>query len=183
MNRKSYYRWVCENCRGPKAYKKSRFCQPCFYSPESRFWLNVKKTKSCWIWMASKHPFGYGLIRFRKHHDTAHRVSWILHNGDIPKGMQVLHKCDNPPCINPRHLYLGTQSDNMNDKKHKLRHSYGEGCKQSILTENSVRQIRKMYKRNSRTLGQVALAKKFGVDQTTISCVINRLTWAHVEPK
>jgi hypothetical protein len=86
-----------------------------------RFWAKVNKTESCWLWTASKHPFGYGTI-FSGIKGTpplcAHAVSWVLHNGPISKGLCVLHNCpgrDNPACVNPAHLWLGTKRDNTND--------------------------------------------------------------------
>lgn len=89
-----------------------------------RFWEKVHKTESCWLWTASvKDGFPYGQIG---HPGTrtprrAHRVSWELHNGPIPAGLFVLHKCDNPRCVRPDHLFLGTQSDNLKDAYSKGR--------------------------------------------------------------
>ncbi len=90
---------------------------------EQRFWLKVKKTDMCWLWKGYlTRKNGYGKISFNKKDQVAHRVSWQLKNGDIPTGMSVLHKCDNPPCVNPDHLFLGTQRDNVLDMVRKKRH-------------------------------------------------------------
>lgn len=81
--------------------------------PVANFWAKVIKTDSCWGWTASGQR--YGKLRVSGVYVNAHRFSWELHNGPIPEGMFVLHHCDNPPCTNPEHLYLGTNSDNMVD--------------------------------------------------------------------
>lgn len=82
---------------------------------EKRFWIKVKKTDSCWLWMAGKFHFGHGRFKIRNKNKQAHRVSWEMKNGPIPNGMLVCHKCDVPSCVNPDHLFLGTYKDNMQD--------------------------------------------------------------------
>lgn len=86
---------------------------------EKRFWEKVKKASNdeCWLWLGGKTYGGYGVIGSGGRHGLirAHRLSWEIANSKIPEGLWVLHKCDNPPCVNPKHLFLGTQSDNMND--------------------------------------------------------------------
>ena len=92
---------------------------------EERFWEKVKKSTDCWNWTAGTNSKGYGrILNSRKECEgeiSAHRLSWVLHNGPIPEGLQVLHNCDNPPCVRPDHLFLGTNLDNMRDKKNKGR--------------------------------------------------------------
>ncbi len=80
-----------------------------------RFWPKVSKTPTCWIWMGAHNEDGYGLIYIEGKMIAAHRMSWELSNGPIPPSASILHKCDNPPCVNPDHLYAGTQSDNVHD--------------------------------------------------------------------
>ena len=89
-----------------------------------RFWnkVAIAGPNDCWEWQASFHTTGYGQIRFNHKKWTAHRVSWILINGEIPDALCVLHKCDNRKCVNPKHLFLGTNYDNMKDKTNKGRH-------------------------------------------------------------
>jgi len=105
----------------------------------ARFWGSVDKNgpypqhvpelNNCWVWTASKTQKinGYGVINFRGKRWTSSRVSWILHNGEIPPGMCVLHKCDNPACVNPDHLFVGTYLDNVKDMMRKGRHKMGGG--------------------------------------------------------
>ena len=91
-------------------------------SPTERFWANVDKSDTCWEWTGYFHPYGYGVLYVEGKNILAHRLSWELENGSIPEGMQVLHHCDNPPCVRHDHLFLGTQADNIEDMCEKGRH-------------------------------------------------------------
>jgi hypothetical protein len=88
-----------------------------------RFWSRVAagKPDECWCWIGSKTPLGYGHMRIGKQNAYSHRISWVLHNGFIPDGLVVCHKCDNPSCVNPTHLFLGTMKDNTQDSIKKGR--------------------------------------------------------------
>ena len=94
-------------------------------SIQSRFWDKVEKTDGCWRWLASKNKGGYGQLSGY----IAHRVSYTIHYGAIPKGMIVCHKCDNPECTNPEHLFVGTYKDNWDDaiSKGRATQSYKKG--------------------------------------------------------
>jgi hypothetical protein len=105
----------------------------------------------------------------------AHRVAYAEFVGPIPRELNVLHRCDNRLCCNPRHLFLGTDGDNMADKVKKKRHRFGEGVPSHKLTEADVRAIRASNEH------QVVLAKRYGVYQQTISRIRSRETWKHVK--
>lgn len=147
-----------------------------------RFWEKVDKRgpNECWLWTGTHHGGGYGLFGINKRMVRTHRFSYELHNGPIPDGLEVLHECDNPPCVNPAHLFLGTHQDNMDDMHSKDRHNAakGESVGGAKLTEDQVRQIRQR-----RTNGEtgVTLAKEYGVSAAVISKVHLRQTWRHVE--
>jgi DNA-binding XRE family transcriptional regulator len=120
----------------------------------------------CWNWTASKFGVGYGQFKLNGKMRLAHRVSWELHNGAIPDGMHVCHTCDNRACINPEHLFLGNNADNVADKVAKgrqVRHK---------LTESDVLAIRA-----AEGVSQARLASKFGVARSLISNIRNRTIW------
>jgi predicted XRE-type DNA-binding protein len=136
-----------------------------------RFLSKVKRGRpnDCWEWQGTRMYKGYGHIAVRRKFYRAHRVAWVLHHRQrIPKGMFVCHTCDNPPCCNPAHLFLGTNVDNMQDMLSK-------GRQAAKLTENHVRWIRKLATRKGIT--QTRIARLFGVSQTAISHIIHRKLW------
>lgn len=147
---------------------------------KSSFWDRADKSESgCLNWKGAHLVSGYGLIRFGGKWELAHRVAWIIKHGSIPKGQGVLHHCDNPYCINPDHLFLGTQSDNNRDRANKGRSKSPIGEKQNFakLDEDSVRKIRDRYGDGYK---KSHLARIFKVDHRTIDAVVNRRTWKHV---
>ena len=136
------------------------------HDPEG-FWARVRVTPSCWLWQGGKvGSAGYGRLYFGGEGHRAHRVSYELCNGPIPEGLIVRHKCDNPPCVNPDHLEVGTHQDNSDDKVSRGRHAYGERCR-TPLSDEQVSEIR------ASTETQVVLAKRYGVTQPAISHIIN----------
>ena len=152
---------------------------------EMYFWKTVSKLSPCWIWTGSRFGNGYGSMSItqitnRPKTESAHRYSYELHLGDIPKDMCVCHKCDNPLCVNPEHLFLGTQSDNVADRHNKNRdaHVRGENHGMSKLTPAQVIDIRTQY--SSGCMNQKNLAKKHGVSSAYVSDIVNRRRWKHI---
>jgi transposase len=195
---------------------------------QKRFESKINKTSLCWIWKGQICPTGYGAFWLRKNM-TAHRASWILYHGEIPENLCVCHACDNRKCVNPKHLFLGTHKDNMQDCKDKGRlapqkrqlneeqenevihkyldgisqrkiakqygihqatlwryiHKYipikdckGEGNNKSKFTEKQIQEIRSLY--IPRKMGAHRIAKKYGVEKSTIQRIIKRETWKHI---
>ena len=125
---------------------------------QKRFWekVDIKSKDECWNWKASC-THGYGYFWNGEVTENAHRTSWIIHNGSIPKGLLVLHKCDNRKCVNPNHLYLGTHSDNNYDRA--MRNPNGQGGGTPKFDSENVRIIKKLYSTGKYT--QMSLAFMF----------------------
>lgn len=148
-----------------------------------RFWEKVKTggTNECWIWQGSLMNYGikgqdYGMTAYYGKRAFCHRLSWSFKFGPIPEGMCVMHICDNPRCVNPDHLRIGTQGENMKDRNLK-------GRTWSKLTEEQVMEARSRYKRCSKTDGVKALAREFGVGVTTMHQAIQgKVRWKNVDP-
>jgi hypothetical protein len=146
-----------------------------------RFWAKVQKrgVDDCWVWTGNlTEKNGYGRLRVSGQMVCAHRVSWELHNGLIPEGLLVLHKCDNPPCCNPAHLFLGTHKDNSMDAIAKSRHAHGERAGTAVLTADQVREIRTLY--STKQANQPELAVMFNQNTGNISRIIRREMWGSV---
>lgn len=144
-------------------------------SLSERFWAKVQKTPTCWIWTGTAiSSSGRGTIKTGNKVLIAARVAWELHNGTIPAGQLVCHTCDNVACVNPKHLFLGTQTDNMLDMYAKARHprTQPKGAKAyaAKLTATQIEDIRRSYARGAST--QSMLAKRYGVAKSTIGRVV-----------
>ena len=129
----------------------------------------------CWLWTAFIDRDGYGQFWVNGKHELAHRIAWTLSYGLIPEGMCTLHQCDVPSCVNPEHLFLGTQADNMRDMRVKGRSALGEKHGNSKLTRDLVKVIRTQFATGEWT--QQELAKVFGVSQGHISHIVRRDWW------
>lgn len=154
---------------------------------EDRFWPKVLIGDTCWPWTGSKLPTGYGTFGVKRKPIGAHRVSWMLSHGDASlPSLSVLHKCDNPSCVRPSHLFLGTHQDNMNDMKRKGRSSAGkprphakvrrgDDSPFAKLTWAKVTSMRAEY-----VLGatQVSLASKYGISFQHASEILRGKRWA-----
>ena len=140
-----------------------------------RFWGKVDKSGECWEWIAHKSHNGYGIFWFDGKNVRAHRFVLSLYDVDIPDGMCALHHCDNPSCVNPDHLYVGSPQQNIRDMVKRGRQNKGEGHNLTSFTEDDVRKIRK-------TEGpHQEVAEMFGVTDATICKIKLRQTWAHVQ--
>lgn len=144
-------------------------------SPEDRFWAKVDKSGDCWIWRGavflSGRGIGHGTIKVRGRPTLAHRFSWQIHYGDIPVGSLVCHHCDNPPCVNPEHLYLGTQSTNMKDRSDRGRTARGGRNGRAKLSENQVQWIR------SSAMSSRAVGDALGINRRTVTRIRARRSW------
>ena len=138
----------------------------------------VKEHEGCWLWQGcTRKSNGYGLIKFHNRLEVTHRIAWEAWNGDIPADKLVLHKCSQPNCINPAHLYLGGQKElAKTSNKHKV---VGEDVGSSKLTEEKVRKIRTLYK-EPWNMTQGEIAEKFDVSICTIWHIVSRRSWKHV---
>ncbi len=151
-----------------------------------RFWFHVRirGIDECWEWRASKSNNGYGYFVLRLEGSgfwktfRAHRVVWTIANGPVPSGLLVCHHCDCPSCQNPHHLFIGNHVDNMHDRDHKNRQACGERQGNARYTEQEIRNIRSRYAAGG--ISQYALARAYGMDQSTVSSVVRRKLWAHV---
>ena len=146
---------------------------------QERFWSKIVFGMSdCWFWRAATDDAGYGWLQNKR----AHRVSWELHHGPIPHEMKVLHRCDVRNCVNPEHLFLGTQADNVADMKAKGRGrnvpQYGESNPMHALTTSDVLSIRADFAEGRATIRE--LAKRYGVAVMTIHRVIRRQSWTTI---
>lgn len=159
---------------------------------------HVPHLGQCWVWTKHTYGRGYGRIQIRRTGIAAHRLSWFIHNGEIPSGQLVLHRCDNPLCVRPEHLFIGTNMDNTRDsiEKGRFRTTGASGLRNARytkpertargdrsgaakLTSEDVLEIRKML--TNRKRGVIAsLARKYNVNVSTIWDIEWRVTWSHL---
>lgn len=161
----------------------------------ARFWAKVDKSAGpddCWLWTGAKIDTGHGVVKYRGVQTQAYRLSFRIHKGSIPDGLCVCHHCDNPPCVNPSHLYSGTHGQNIKDRDDRqrtakgMRHgrntmpertARGEGHGRATLNKNLVRAMRRDREQG---LSYSAIAKKRGVSRGAAWCAIAGPSWKHV---
>lgn len=143
-----------------------------------RFYAHPGEPDQCWEWTAATNK-GYGMIAVHGSKlRIAHDVAWELHhNRSLPEGMVIRHTCDNPLCVNPAHLLLGTHADNVRDKVSRQRQSRGRSHGLSKLTEDDVRAIRNLY---AGGMYQRVVAEQFGISQSNVSIIVRRIAWPHL---
>lgn len=139
-------------------------------------YYSAPQPTGCHLWTAACNPKGYGHIKWEGVVWLVHRLTWVNANGPIPEGMLVCHHCDNPACVNPSHLFLGTNDDNMADKQTKGRQAFNRGMLngRAKLTDAQVRVIRADPRTRS------AIAREYGVTPTLISQICRGIRWPHV---
>lgn len=146
--------------------------------PENRFWDKVEKTDSCWNWTGKiRTTDGYGVIAINGKEERSHRLSWKMSNGLIPSGMVVCHSCDNTKCVNPKHLFLGTQADNLLDMRNKKRNKYTFKGVDHPNARFSNLDIERIFE-YSKTLNQKEIADIFETSQQSISRILRRKRYA-----
>jgi hypothetical protein len=144
----------------------------------AQFWTLTRGDRadsSCWPWPRCKNLNGYGLVTFEGRLRIAHRVAWRLTHGDYPGQAYVLHHCDNRPCCNPGHLFLGDAKTNALDAMSKGRHSTLERHGQARLTRTKAQEIRALFATGG--LSKAELGRRYGVSRTAIYNVISGCTW------
>jgi hypothetical protein len=196
ISRDKWSRAICKTCNSSFMARNSEisrrcglYCsRDCFMNRElenwvSRFWKYVQKEDGCWRWIGPHGKYGYGTLsgipwsNNHKGKELSHRISWVINRGPIPHNMYVLHTCDQPSCVNPDHLFLGTQIDNNNDKVSKVRQAMGEKLPQSKLNAEDIRHIRSL---RTYGLSLYELADIFRVDFSNIGRIVRRESWKHI---
>ena len=161
---------ACKSCaQDVKRVNKTGQCAECW------FWRRVRKYHGgCWIWKRATDTYGYGWLRWRGRVTRAHRVAWEIKHGEIPKGVCILHHCDNPPCVRPSHLFRGTRADNRADTVAKGRQAIGEN-NHAKLTWRQVRELRRLHATGAWS-GR-ALGRLFGIGATTAHGILRGRWW------
>lgn len=187
---------VCQFCDAPFQLtpievrrRGGKYCsRRCYHTARrqnstDRFFSHVSRSDGCWEWTGAKsNAYGRLMWNFNDgrgaHIELAHRVSWLIHFGPIPNGLYVCHHCDNPPCIRPDHLFLGTNAENLDDMAKKGRSTQGVRNSWAKLTDQSVIAMRERYATSRTTIAK--LAKDYGVTQSVATKAIRGETWRHV---
>lgn len=147
--------------------------------PSERFWsqVDIRGNEDCWYWKGLKNQ-GYSRFYYQGRNRYAHRVAWQLTNGPIPEGLQVLHSCDTPECVNPGHLHLGTHAENMKEMKEKGRSTQGERSPNSKLTDAQVKEILRIHGEGK--LNMKEISRLVGVSYNVVRRIVSRKDWKHV---
>lgn len=181
-------RWLLddwEGLSGPELKQKLLERTASSEGGRARFWSKVKKGKpdDCWEWISAFTVRGYGILglqieRKRRVSIYAHRISFLIANGHLPPEMEVCHECDNPSCVNPGHLFLGTQAANMADMVSKNRQIRGSRVHGTKLSPEKVQDMRILRLRDNHSYA--SLSRKFGVAVETVRDACNWVTWKYL---
>lgn len=138
-----------------------------------------KYTDKNWKWVGGKSKNGYGHLWYKGKTLSSHKISYLIHKGEVPAGMCVLHSCDTKDCVNPEHLHLGTRADNNRERaeRGRNRNQNGEKNNGSKLTRKQVLEIRKRHKNGAI---QRQLSKEYGVSPCQINLIVKRINWKHI---
>ena len=151
---------------------------------KDRFWdkVEILSKNECWLWKASRSNKRYGNIKVNGKMIKSHRLSYEFCHGNIPDGLCVLHKCDNGLCVNPDHLFLGTQHDNVNDciKKGRVANHKGINNGKSKLIPNDIKDIRLNCIKGHRSFGMSSFARKYNVTPQAVWGIVNNKNWTHL---
>ncbi len=175
-NGKAWNNLYCEKHK----YRLKKYGNFLLPSPQERFHLKYKiESNGCWIWLGGKNKSGYGIFSFSNISMMAHRYSYQIHKGEILTGMLICHSCDNRLCVNPLHLFMGTNKDNVIDMFNKKRENCRKGEKNgaSKLSLSSVQEIKKLIALK-KTRG---LSKKYNISRATIYKIKHNILWAEVK--
>lgn len=144
-------------------------------SLEERFWksVDVRQEHECWNWLACKDYDGYGVITLKHRPLRTNRVSWMIHFGEIPEGLCVCHTCDNPCCVNPSHLFLGTHGDNAKDRERKGRRKikYGDDNPNTKFSSVAIKSVLDQYETGQYT--QKKLSEMSGISRSHLCAIIH----------
>lgn len=191
---------LCPNCKAiyvldkpVRKYKKIRVCDTCLNKERREFQITLetvtpyyvikflrsfqKAERGCWIWVGAKDNNGYGRFTVKRKNILAHRLSYLLYYQTLPSDLFVLHSCDNPSCISPFHLSLGTQLENMQQAKQRNRMALGAKCASTKLLESEVMEIKSLLREK---VSQAEIAKRFNVTPSTISLINSGKNWAYI---
>lgn len=161
----------------------SKACQMNIPPAIERFEASFRRTETCWLWTKGLNSNGYGSFHKDSAHPNmgAHRFAYETYIGPIPDGLLVCHTCDVRNCVNPSHLYAGTEADNSRDMESRGRGNHPKGMRMAAakLTDDDVREIRRAYAAGG--ISQQALADQYGVAQHAVSRIVRGLSWKHVK--